>query len=90
MTNERGEEFRTKLEALLYEYSDVTGPVYVDSDGDPQAEQPVFKITEWTVVTAWADMENGHVYVCGDYPPNMPKHHQSGLLSAFLDIVESS
>lgn len=90
MTNDREEEFRIKLEALVREYVDVTGPVYVDDEGEELPDQPYDKmlINEWLIISTWVDMDNGRYFIRGTTQTGMPQHHQMGLLMKFLGIVE--
>lgn len=88
----REREFRTKLEALLSEYAEVVGPVYVDEDGAPIPDQPLNRdelaLNEWMLAHTWMDMATGDLYIRGMTMAGMPQHHQMGLLYKFIDIVE--
>lgn len=89
-SDDREEEFRIKLEALVREYVDVTGPLYVDDDGVELENQPhdQMLMNEWVFISTWMDMENGRYFIRGMTQDGMPQHHQMGLLMKFLGIVE--
>lgn len=90
MTDDREEEFRIKLEALVREYVDVTGPIYVDDEGEELPDQPLHQmlINEWVFISTWMGMEDGRYFIRGMTQEGMPQHHQLGLLMKFMNMVE--
>lgn len=90
MSNDRMQEFRTKLEALVREYVDVTGPLYVDDEGDELPDQPhdQMLVNEWMLISTWVGMEDGRYFIRATTQDGMPQHHQMGLLMKMMNLVE--
>lgn len=88
-------EFADRLSDLLREYADVAGPVQnpLDEimDAAAMAEaRPLANaaLTEWVLVMAWTDLDDGESYVTKANQPGMLNHHQLGLLRSWIVELE--
>lgn len=93
----RQREALQALEGVISNYADVFGPVD-DSDAEPDnarsytAEElgqmtPIKNavLSQWILLTAWTDMEDGTPYTSAYTSPGMPTFHRVGLLMSWMD-----
>lgn len=87
----RQREFCDRLADLCREYVDAIGPVERDDDdqalsaADMNARAAVAEaaLSEWLLLLAWVDLESGESFTTKINLPDMPSHHQLGLVQTW-------
>jgi hypothetical protein len=75
-----------RIHRVLSESGEEVGPWMQDEDGEPDPTRPIpnAMLTEWVVLMSWVDPASGRSYTTRCTSPNLPRHHEDGLLHQAL------